>query len=177
MCVVIEIHCDLPVITMYHLLAIPDWENLEVHCDMSQMFCFEVVHGKSVHSLTPSIFCSSTDEGSRCSARDQGAPSFKPASNLLLWIIFIYTLTCTADLHACDWHCKQVLLKDSQASWQNILESLHNWELTACYETAAFVLCVQVFVWIPLWLAGVCLDKSRQFSHRTRSYCGRSQRS
>ena len=84
MCVVIEIHCDLPVITMYHLLAIPDWENLEVQCDMSQMFCFEVVHGKSVYSLTPSVFCSSTAEGSRCSARDKGALSFKPASNPLL---------------------------------------------------------------------------------------------
>jgi len=66
MCVVIEIRCGLPVITIYHLVAIPEWENLEVHCDISQMFRFEVVHGKSVHSLTPSVFCSSTDEGSRC---------------------------------------------------------------------------------------------------------------
>jgi len=82
--VVTEILCDLPVITMYHLLVVPDAENLEVHCDMSQMLCFEVVHGKSVHSLTPSVFCSSTHESSNCSASDQGALSSKPASNQLL---------------------------------------------------------------------------------------------
>ena len=72
------------VVIMYHLFAIPDWEHLDVHCDMSQMFYFEVVHGKSVHSLTPSVFYSSTDEGSSCSARDQGALSLKRASNQLL---------------------------------------------------------------------------------------------
>jgi hypothetical protein len=79
MCVVTENHCDLAVIAMYHLLAVPEWENLEVHFNMSQMRCFEVVYDKSVHSLTP-VFYSSTDEGSRCSARDQGTLTFKLAS-------------------------------------------------------------------------------------------------
>lgn len=89
---------------MYHLLATPDWENLEVHCDMSQILCFEVVHDKSVYSLTPSDFCNSTNESSRCSARDEGTHGFKPASSQLLWIMLMFAFTYTVDLHACDWH-------------------------------------------------------------------------
>ena len=53
--------------------------------------------------LTPFVFCSYIYESSSWSARDQGAQGFKPTSSPLLWIMFMY-VTCTVDLHACDWH-------------------------------------------------------------------------